>query len=80
MRYLLDESGRDGAECSKVMSGRRVASVIRSLANASLSMLILHKTRLWEEEKSRVRVIQIDNLRGLLDIRRMDRLIGLWTN
>ena len=32
--YVLDESGTDGAECSrKVASGRRVADAIRSLVN-----------------------------------------------
>ena len=32
---VLDESGTNGAECSKkVASGRRVAGAIRSLANA----------------------------------------------
>ena len=32
---VLDESGRDGAECSREMaSGRRVAGAIRSLVNA----------------------------------------------
>ena len=34
LRCVLDESGTDGAECSrKVTSGRRVAGVIRSLVN-----------------------------------------------
>ena len=33
------------------------------------------KTMLWkEEERSRVRAAQMDNLRGLLGIRRMDRI------
>ena len=33
---VLDESGRDGVECSrKVSSGRRVVGAIRSLVNAS---------------------------------------------
>ena len=33
--YVLNESGTDGAECSKnVASGRRVAGTIRSLVNA----------------------------------------------
>ena len=33
--YVLDESGTDGAKCSrKVESGRRVAGEIRSLVNA----------------------------------------------
>ena len=35
LRCVLDESGTDGAECSrKVASGRRVAGAIRSLVNA----------------------------------------------
>ena len=30
---------------------------------------------IWgEKEKSRIRVLQMDNLRGLLSIRRMDRV------
>ena len=51
-----------------------------------LSVLVLHETllvpvliygsetMLWKEkERSKVRAIQMDNLRGLLSIRRMDR-------
>ena len=49
-------------------------------------MLVLHKTllvpvlmygsetMLWKEEISRIRVVQTDNLRGLLGIRRMDSI------
>ena len=33
------------------------------------------ETKLWKEkERSRVRAVQMDNLRGLLGIRRMDRV------
>ena len=32
------------------------------------------ETMLWKEERSRIRVVQMDNLRGLLGIRRMDRV------
>ena len=33
------------------------------------------ETKLWKEKKrSRIRAVQIDNLRGLLGIRRMDRV------
>ena len=33
------------------------------------------ETMLWkEEERSRIRVVQMDNLRGLLGIRRMNRV------
>ena len=48
---VLDESGTDGAECSrKVMSGRRVAGAIRSLVNTKDLQLdcarVLHETLL----------------------------------
>ena len=34
------------------------------------------ETMLWKEkEKSRIRVVQMDNLRGLIGIRRMDRVV-----
>ena len=52
-----------------------------------LSLLVLHETllvhvltygsetMLWEEKEiSRIRVVQMDNLRGLLGFRRMDRV------
>ena len=33
--------------------------------------------RIWEEEeRSRIRAVQVDNLRGLLSIRRMDRVLN----
>ena len=31
------------------------------------------ETMLWKEERSRIRAVQMANLRGLLGIRRMDR-------
>ena len=35
------------------------------------------ETMLWKEmERSRVRAVQLDNLRGLLGIRRMDRILN----
>ena len=90
MGCVLDESGTDGAECSRnVASGRRVAGVTRSLVNARDLQLecarVLHEsllvpvlmygteTMLWrEKERSRERSVQMDNLRALLGIRRMD--------
>ena len=72
------------------MSGRRVAGAIRSLVNARYLHLdcarFLHETllvpvlmygsetMLWKEARSRVRAVQMNNLRGLLSIRRMDRV------
>ena len=36
-----------------------------------------HETMLWrEKERSRVRAVQMDNLRGFLGIRRMDRVLN----
>ena len=35
-------------------------------------------TMLWKEkERSRIRAVKMDNLRGLLDIRRMDKWCGV---
>ena len=57
------------------------------LGVCSLSLLVLHETLLvpvlmygsetmiWkEEERSRIRAVQMDNLRGLLSIRRTDKV------
>ena len=92
MGCVLDESGTDGAECSrKVASGRRVAGAMKSVDNAKDLQLecarFLHETlllpvlmygsdtMLWrEKESSRVRAVQIHDLNGLLDVRRMDRV------
>ena len=48
---MYDDSGTDGAECSrKVVSGRRVAGTIRSMVNARYLQLecarVLHETLL----------------------------------
>ena len=87
MGFVLDESGTEEAECS-----RKVAGAIRSLVKAKNLKIeyarVLHETllvpvlmygnatMLWKEERSRIRAAQIDNLRGLLGIRRMDRVLN----
>ena len=74
----------------KVVSGRRVTCAIRSLVNARSLQLecarVLHEsllvpvltygseTMIWREERSRIRAVQTDKLRGLLGIRRMDEV------
>ena len=87
---VLDESGTNGAEYNrKEASGRRVAGAIRSLVNVFEFARVLHETLLVsllmygnetmlcrEKERSRVRAVQMDNLRGLLGIRRMDRVMN----
>ena len=86
LEYVLDEAGTDGAECSrKVTRGRRVSGAIRSLVNARNLQLecarVMNETLIvpvltsWDEkERSRISAVQIDNLRGLLSIKRMDRV------
>ena len=78
----MDKSGTDEAECSR----RRVAGAIKSLVNARKlqlecarvlqeSMLVPvltygSETMIWKE-RSRIRAVQMNNLRCLLGIRRM---------
>ena len=55
----MDESGTDGAECSrKVASGRRVARAVNSLVNGRdlhetllVSVLIYGVRQLWKEKE-----------------------------
>ena len=63
----------------KVVNGRRVAGVIRSLVNArdlqleTLFVPVLmygSETMLWKEKgRSRIRAVQMDNLRGWIESR-----------
>ena len=83
---FLDEAGTEGVECS-----RPVAGAIRSLVNARDFQIecdrALHEilfvpvltygseTMLWKEKRSRIRAVQMDNLRGFLGIRRIESRI-----
>ena len=74
--------------CRKVASGRKVAGMIKSLVNARDLRVecarVLHETllvpvlmygsetMLWKKKRSRIRSVQMGNLRGLLCIWRMD--------
>ena len=40
--------------------------------------LCMAMRQLWKEERSKIRDVQIDNLRGLLGIRRIDRVPNAW--
>ena len=90
----MEELGTDGAECSrKVVSGRRVVGAISPLTNSRDLQLqyarVLHekllvpvfmygsKTVLWKE-RSRIRAVPLDNLRGLFGIRRVDTVLSVW--
>ena len=72
-------------------SGRRVAGIIRALANAKgFARVLQHsflvpgltygsETMIWrEKEKSMIRAVQMDNLRGLLGIGRSDKFLNAW--
>ena len=60
-------------------SRRKVAGAIRSLVYArGLQLECESETILWKEERSRIRPIQMDNFRGLFNIRRMDRVLHIW--
>ena len=39
-----------------------------------MPVLIYDCETIWKEERSRIRVVQMDNLRGLVGIRRMDKV------
>ena len=74
----------------KVTSGMKVAVAIRSLVNARSLQLecarVLHEsllmpvlmcgseTMIWREKRSKIRAVQVDNLRGLMGIKRMDKV------
>ena len=71
--------------CEYVVSGRMVAGSSMVLVTAmvfleTLLVLVLIygiETMIWKEkESSRIKAIQIDNLRGLLGIRRMGKVLN----
>ena len=83
MGCVLDESYE--TECSrKVASEKKIAGAIRSLVNGryllheSLLVPVLtygSETMIWrEKERSGIRAVQMNNLKGLLGIRRMDKV------
>ena len=51
------------------------------LHEALLALVLLYGSEImiWrEKERSRIRVMQMNNLRGLLGIRRLDRIPNVW--
>ena len=72
-------SGRRVADVIRsLVNARSVQLECGRLLHESLLVPVLmygNKTIIWrEKERSRIRAIQMDNLRGLLDIRRMDEV------
>ena len=83
--FILDESGTDGADGRKVVGAIR--SQVNDMGLRHECARVLHDSFLVsvilcdcetmirrEKEKSRIRAVQMNNLRGLLDIRKMDIL------
>ena len=84
---VLEELGTDDADChKKVVVWRRVATSTRSLVNARGLQLecarVLHEALfvpvLMYGSETIIRAVQIVNLRGLLGIRRMDKVQNVW--
>ena len=81
---ILDEAGTNGAECSRKVPGA-IRSLVNDRDLQLKCARVLHETllapvlkygsetMLWKEkERSRIRAVQLDNLRGLPGIRRME--------
>ena len=69
MGCILDKSGKDEAKCSrKMVNGRRVLVATRSLVNARSLRLQCNRILHESLSRSRIRAIQMNNLRCLLDI------------
>ena len=84
LKYL-DELGTDEAECSRKVAGA-ISSLVNAMdlqlectrvVHETLLVPVLmygNETMLWKEKEiSRIRTVQMDNLRGLLGIRTMDK-------
>ena len=90
MGRVLDKSGTDGAECNRKVAGairslgnaRDLQLECARVLHETLLMPVLtfgSETMLWKEkERSRMRTVRMDNLRGILGIRRMDRVPNAW--
>ena len=90
--YVLDQSGTDDAVCHRKVVSRRKVEVIKSLVNARALHLeyarVLHKTLIMPILKCGIEImiqkegrglglgLYMDNLKGLLDIRRMDKVLN----
>ena len=76
-------SGRQVAGNTRfLVNARDLQLECAGVLNETLLVLVLmngSETMLWKEkERSRIRVVQMDNLRGLLGIRKMDRVLNAW--
>ena len=86
----MNESGADEAECRRKVAGA-IRSLVNAWSLWLECARVLHesllvpipmyvsKTMIWrEKDRSRIRDVQMDNLRGLLGIRRMNKVPNSW--
>ena len=76
--HVLDESVKNGAE---LMLGILQLKCARILHETYLVPVFMYGSAkmLWKEkERSRIWAVQMDNLKGLLGIRRIDRVPNAW--
>ena len=73
----------EGLECEVHIDGNHLLlmlgiyslSILASCMKHCLYLfLCLAETMLWKEESTKIRAVQMENLRGLLGFRRMDRI------
>ena len=55
----------------------KCARVLQESLLAPVHTYVSEKT-IWKKERSKIRAVQMDNLRGLLGIRRMDKVLNAW--
>ena len=79
---IVASGGRVAGAIRSLVSVRGLQLECARVLHETLLVLVLmygSETMLWKEkERSRVRAVQVDNLRGLLGIRRMDRVGNVW--
>ena len=81
-RKVASEKRVAGA-CRSLVNARGLQLVCARVLHETLLVPVLmysSETIIWKEkERSRIRAIQMDNLRGLSDIRRMDKVLNART-
>ena len=56
------------------MASGRIVAAIKSLVNARGLQLQFARVLEWKEERPRIRAVQMDNYRGLMSIKRIDKI------
>ena len=73
---------KNGGAIRSLVNARSLQLVCARALHESLLLPVLMygtETVIWrEKEMSRIRAVQMDNLRGLLSIRRMDKVLNTW--